>query len=85
MSASDEWTEWHLTQGGWISGSNQVDFSAAKIVPPPQDRVLTCQYFERLSSGAGRMSAGVKDVWRSDDADLVTSLLELHGACPRSL
>jgi len=26
MSASKEWTEWHLTPTGWVRGSEKVDY-----------------------------------------------------------
>lgn len=84
MSASHEWTEWHLTPSGWVSGSERVDFGGVTEKPAPPDRVLTCRYTERLSSSFSTMDRTVRELWRrpGDDA-LIASLLKKHGECPK--
>jgi hypothetical protein len=53
MSASREWTEWHLTPSGWQRGSKETDFAPATKVEPPEDRVLSCVYKETVASSYG--------------------------------
>jgi hypothetical protein len=45
MTASREWTEYHLTPAGWMRGSEKTDFDQNEVTPPA-DRVLTMRYVE---------------------------------------
>jgi hypothetical protein len=82
MSASDEWTEWHLTPRGWEMGSTRVDFSPTRLVAPPPDRVLTFRYRETLSAGISRTSIAKTELWRSEDAVRIRELMTKFGSCP---
>lgn len=85
MSASNEWTEWHLTPRGWEMGSARVDFAGITDVPRPADAVLTERYSEVLSSMYGKMDRDVSRVWSCEDAERIRTLFRQHGPCPRKL
>ena len=85
MSASHEWTEYHLTSRGWKQGSWKIDFGDVNKKQPPPDRVLSCVYHEKLSSVFSQMSRYVDEIWRSNDKAKVNELLKEFGECPDSL
>lgn len=41
MTASYEWTEYHLPPAGWVRGSEKTDFGREEV-EPPVDRLLAC-------------------------------------------
>jgi len=84
MSASNEWTLWHLTPRGWERGSEKVDFRDVNEKPPPSDRVLTFKYREFMGSMSSPMEKTCVEVWR-DEVDHVTDLLAKFGPAPRNL
>jgi hypothetical protein len=84
MSASNEWTEWHLTPAGWVRGSERMDFAQLQSRPTPLDRVLTVTNKE-VGNGYGPIHASQQEDWRSDDADAVAELLVKFGKAPKSL
>lgn len=84
MSASNEWTEWHLTPRGWEEGTCKTD-SALTEVAPPDDRVLTMKYKEYLSSRFSNADIGSNQIWRSPDGNRVNELLAQFGPCPNHL
>ena len=49
MSASNEYSIWHLTPRGWEEGTEKLDFGTTER-PVPPDAVLTLEYHERYSS-----------------------------------
>lgn len=79
MSASYEWTEWHLTPIWWVRGSERTDFGR-EVVEPPADRVLTVRYIDEHNGYCARQSNS--DEWRSQDEGAVQSLLDQHGHAP---
>lgn len=86
MAASNEWTQWHLTPGGWIRGSYKTDFGGQDR-SVPSDCVATWEYSEYLSSHHSKMDVGSYEKWRSPSvtqAD-VDALLQKHGGCPQRL
>jgi len=85
MSASNEWTEWHLTPRGWECGTEKIDSAPTSPVPPPTDRVLTCRYHEFLGSIHSKVQRSVDEVWRGTDEVTVASLLTKFGICPERL
>jgi len=86
MSASDEWTEYHLTPNGWISGSSKYDFGSENKVDEPPDRVLTCRFRATMSSGfSNKIDKSVTEIWRSNDANVVAMLVKKYGNCPNKL
>ena len=85
MAASREWREWHLTPRGWVRGTVKYDFDKTEL-PTPPERVLTCTYTEEVTSPVSpAMSRTVDEDWRSEDLQLVETLLKQYGECPRSL
>lgn len=85
MSASHEWTDWHLTANGWVEGSSQLDFAGVQEKPIPQDRVLTIRWDEFLGAIQGKMHRTHQEQWRSEDAPLVEELLQKFGPPPHHL
>jgi len=85
MSASNEWTEWHLTPRGWESGSRKTDFVGDSDVPEPPDRVLTFAYSEFMSSAFSKLERNSEKIWESPNSTLVSSLLKKYGKCPQNI
>ncbi len=85
MSASNEWTEWHLTPRGWEKGSTKIDFKGTTTKEPPEDRVITYCYSEYQSSGFGSVDKGHKIVWSSENDEEIDTLTSKHGKCPDSI
>jgi len=85
MSASDEWTEWHLTPDGWERGSEKTDVVGVENKEPPPDRVLTCRFHEYLGSVMGKPQRWHDTVWMCTDAGKVAELVIEHGTCPLRL
>ncbi len=81
----DEWTQWHLTPGGWRRGS--MTKHPAKFVekPVPPDRVLTCVYSEYQRAEGTPVSKEMSIDWRGPDPTVVVHWIEYHGDCPQSL
>ncbi len=48
MAISRQWTEWHLTPGGWVSGSSRRDGEGNVWRDEPEDRVVTFVYQEQI-------------------------------------
>lgn len=84
MSASNEWTEYHLTPRGWERGGYQWDFGKAERPDPPTDRVMTCIYRERMSSGFSKMKESVETTWKGEPK-AIAKWRDKHGSCPRIL
>ena len=85
MSASNEWTDWHLTPRGWESGSEKVDVAGVTEKPRPDDAVLTVRWREYLSSIYSKMDRGHVELWRSDNAETIAKLIKEFGDPPHSL
>ena len=85
MPLCDEWTDWHLTPGGWKAGSVQLDGQSRKTVKPPADRVLTCRFQDVTVSPHRRPEKTVTELWHSRNEDLIEQLLARYGECPRRL
>lgn len=84
MSASNEWTEWHLTPRGWEPGTEKTDFSRIDR-EPPLDRVLTIRWREYLGHHYGIATHFHEEIWRSIENDLVNNLLAKFDSMPQSL
>jgi hypothetical protein len=82
MSASNEWFEYHLTPNGWVDGSEKIDFAGTKSREVPEDRVLTVEFRDYLSSTFSKPELTVSVTWRHENSQLVTSLLDKHGKEP---
>jgi hypothetical protein len=84
MSASNEWTEWHLTPRGWERGTEKEDFRRVDR-EPPADRVLTVVYRQFLSSSYSKMEESLDTTWQSHDATAIAVLKEKFGSPPQQL
>jgi hypothetical protein len=84
MSASNEWTEWHLTPAGWQRGTEKEDFRRVDR-EPPVDRVLTVIYKEFLSSTFSPMEKSSEIEWRSHDEATIAALTAKYGMAPEHL
>ena len=82
MSASNEWTEWHLTPRGWEEGTGKRDFGHHTEGMTPPDRILTCRYTEYLGSMGAEWERSTTEMWRSSDSAAVAELLKKYGPCP---
>ncbi len=87
MSASHEWTEWHLTPRGWEPGKSSLDSQPVKGPDsPPTDRVLSIKYDEYVGSAySKKIDKSFKEVYRSSNHDLVQSLIKQFGDCPEKI
>lgn len=85
MSASNEWTEWHLTPKGWVRGSEKEDFGGIKTIPRPESCVMTALHREYLSSSFSRLDKTDEIVWTSENQSAVEALLDQHGPAPKYL
>jgi hypothetical protein len=87
MAIRNEWTEWHLTPGGWQKGSTRVQGQGNTWLDEPEDRVLSYMYKEVQGASAALPTATWEETWRSKtvtDVD-IEELLRLNGPAPRQL
>ncbi len=80
MPVSRQWTEWHLTPRGWLSGSSRRDGEGNVWRDEPEDRIVTFVFQEH--------TATVEESWRSKTAEApahIERLLVEHGPCPKRL
>lgn len=83
MAISIEDQEYHLTSDGWVEGSFKGDVVGGKIERPiPKNRVLTIVKEDRLSDFKSGSVFSYREIWRSEDNDLVKKLLEKYGDKP---
>jgi len=85
MSASNEWTEWHLTPRGWERGTEKLDFGGTTDRKIPKDRVLTKKYREKSSSIYSPQEKELNTIWSSNDNIRIQNLTKKFGECPKSL
>jgi hypothetical protein len=80
MAVSREWTEWHLTPAGWVSGSSRRTGEGNVWRDEPEDRIITFVYQEQPQ-------VKVEESWRSKTTpeDQIERLMAQHGECPRRL
>lgn len=82
MSASDEIDEMHLTSGGWVQGSQKLDFSGWTRVDAPADSLLTVRFREYMSSVFASMELTASESRIGSDEQILAAL-RVHGAEPR--
>jgi hypothetical protein len=88
MAISRQWTEWHLTPAGWVSGSTRRDGKGNVWRDEPEDRVITFVYQEQIDKAHPAPHVTVQESWRSKAvraALSVEKLLAEHGPCPQKL
>ena len=84
MSASNEWTEWHLTANGWTRGTTRTE-TGMTVLPAPSGSVLICQYIEEHSGYGKGTERVVQSSLPGANIDEVSRLRQLHGHCPHYL
>jgi hypothetical protein len=84
MSASNEWTEWHLTPRGWERGTEKEDFRRIDR-EPPADRVQTVLYRERLSSSFSSLDVSLDVEWECANKAMIEALTQQFGPAPKHL
>jgi hypothetical protein len=88
MPISRQWTEWHLTPAGWVSGSSRRDGEGNVWRDEPNDRAITFVYQEQTDKAHPEGHATVQESWRSKAAGAagnIEQLLAQHGPCPKNL
>ncbi len=85
MAPRREWTEWHLTPGGWQRGATRVQGKGNTWVDDPEDRVLSYVYQEVETTASPQVKQSLEETWRSKTAVGVEELLREHGVCPQML
>jgi hypothetical protein len=88
MAISRQWTEWHLTPAGWVSGSSRRDSEGNVWRDEPEDRVMTFVYQEHTDKAHPVPHASVQESWRSKSVGAgsrIDELLTQHGPCPAKL
>lgn len=79
MSACDEWEELHLTPEGWKDGSYRHEPSAAVVVAPPANQVLTVRrHVAAVYGGPSRVTEDRTP--HTDDMSQIEQLLLQYGA-----
>ena len=84
MSASLEWTEWHLTNTGWVRGTQKTDTNMTHV-SYPEGVVATFTYSEEISY-FGRPDCKTSEPTIEDSlrADFEAAILKF-GQCPQRL
>ena len=88
MAISRQWTEWHLTPGGWVSGSSRRDGEGNVWRDEPEDRIITFVYQEQTGKPDAEPRVTVQESWQSKAAGAsadIENLLAQHGPCPQKL
>ncbi|MBY5784389.1 hypothetical protein HFN62_11635 [Rhizobium leguminosarum] len=84
MSASNEWTEWHLTPRGWEEGDSKTDFNSISK-PTPTDRVETVEHREFIASAYSGLNVTNNVTWSSGDTKAIAALRAKFGDAPNTL
>jgi hypothetical protein len=84
MAARKEWTEWHLTPGGWQRGATRAQ-GRNNWVDDPEDRLLSYVFQETETSASPEVKRSTEETWRSKTTTDIDQLLQQYGACPQKL
>lgn len=84
MSASNEWTEGHLTLRGSEQGTEKEDFRTVNR-EPPSDRIKTVRWHDYLSSIYSTPDRYHSETWTSDYDAEIGHLLSKFGGPPSHL
>jgi hypothetical protein len=82
MSASDEWTQWHLTPRE--RGTEKGNFRCVDR-DEPIDRARTVTYREYQSSGFSSLDKSSDVEWECDDKAKIEALTQQFGPAPSRL
>lgn len=84
MSASLEWTEWHLTASGWFRGTTKSETQMTSVAGPVGS-VATYQYIEE-HSGYGKGTERTQRISGPNvNEEEFERLIGLHGGCSQHL
>lgn len=84
MILGSEWTAYHLTIIGWVSGDKQREFAPLLSRPAPADRVLSV-VDKVVRNGDGVVRQTQHEVWRDSDELVIEALLSKFGPAPKEL
>ena len=84
MSASSEWTEWHMTQSGWVRGTTKTE-TGMQVSTPPPDSIATYQFIDEHSGYGRGTQRVVGPSATSEISEELGRLIKLHGPCPQKL
>ena len=84
MPRSEEWIEFHLTQNGWVEGSELMDIAGLRQREVPQDRVLTLRFYTRALESSSGPQKWYIETWSHHDKNTVDELVKKHGKKPSS-
>lgn len=82
MVLSRERFDYHLTDRGWVEGTEQLDFGAGEEKPIPKNRVLTVCVHEEIPSIGAKEQRWCTVVWRDKDRSRLKKLLRKFGRHP---
>jgi hypothetical protein len=74
MAHEDEWTDWHLTESGWIRGDCKTTHSEVKRNERQNGTILTQRYRELQTSSFSKTKISVEDVWDNGDKTSIEKL-----------
>ncbi|RUV07435.1 hypothetical protein EOA79_04520 [Mesorhizobium sp. M1A.F.Ca.IN.020.03.2.1] len=81
MSASNEWTEYHLTPKGWVTGTEKTDFNVRER-ERPADAVQTVKVRDYQSSVFSQVDHTREIVWEAKDSQKIAKLKSKFGEAP---
>lgn len=70
----------HLTDTGWVAGTERLDDGKLTLVSPPSDTAMTVRYSVPL-----HRPPFVTTQWKTDKADRLAELIEKFGELPEDL
>ena len=70
----------HLTDTGWVTGTERWDDGTLKLVSPPSDTAMTVRYSVPL-----HRTPYVTTQWKTDRDDRLTELFKKFGELPQDL
>lgn len=87
MSASNEYTIWHLTVNGWVPGDTKLDFGKYFESPRPESTVASCRYYEYIKEMNGPLETGVEIIYIKEGvtARQILRAICRFGECPKTL
>lgn len=70
----------HLTEDGWVTGTERWDDGTLKLVNPPADTVMTVRYSVPM-----HRPPYVTTQWKTDRDEYLQELIEKYGDLPDDL
>ncbi len=84
MSLTSDRIDHHLTEKGWVLGTERIDF-VLQTVPVPDDCVMTVQEHIYRASYQDDEEISFKETFLSSDVARLERLTALHGKLPETL